>query len=385
RGFNSIYTTKILLVVDGRSVYNSTSSSVFWDQELVPLEDIERIEVIRGPGGTVWGANAVNGIINIITMSANATQGGLLHAGTGSEQSVDGLLQYGGRIGRKGAYRMYGRYFNVESAQDGDGDSANDGWHGAQGGFRSDWDLSARDHLNLQGDFLNSTAGQMVTTVVTNALPLQGTFGDRVVNTTGNVLGRWTHALKNGSDMSVQAFYDVNHRAARGQMDQSHQTTALDFQHHVAVGSRNDVVWGLGYRYDTSHFRPAYAIEVFPARGKTSLFSTFVQDEIKLTNSLSVTVGSKFEHNDFTGFEYEPSAQLVWAATDRQTLWASAARAIRQPSWIDFGLVNSLAILPTQGGGFGVLTLLGSPTVKAEQLRDYEAGYRTQLSKRVSL
>jgi iron complex outermembrane recepter protein len=385
RGFSKIYANKVLLLIDGRSIYNNTSSSVFWDQEIIPLEDIDRIEIIRGPGGTIWGANAVNGVINIITLRAKETQGVLLRTGTGSEQSLDGLVQYGGTAGSRGNYRAYGRYFNAESAQDANGDSAHDGWHGSSGGFRSDWNLSRRDSLTVQGDVLDTEAGQTITAVVADALPLEGTFADRMTNTTANLLGRWDHILSSGSDTSLQVFYDYNHRAAHGQIDELHKTVGLDFQDHVAIGTRNDVVWGLGDRVEFNTLLPGLAVQILPSKSTNSLYSTFIQDEVTLTESLSLILGSKFEHNDFTGFEYEPSAQLVWNASDRQTVWASAARAIRQPAIVDFGLFRDAAIVPLAGPVFGVVTLLGNPNVKAEQLLDYEAGYRSQLHPRLSV
>jgi iron complex outermembrane recepter protein len=385
RGFNGIFANKALVLIDGRTVYLDSSSNVFWDQQDVPLEDIDHIEVIRGPGGTVWGANAVNGVINIITKNAKATQGGLVTAGTGSEETAEGLVQYGGKIGSKGAYRAFGRYFNVNNALASGGQKAADGWHGSHGGFRSDWDLSPRDSLTLQGDLFRAGAGQTITTVFSNALPLQGTLNDPISDAAGNILGRWNRILKNGSDTSLQVFYDFNHRTDPAKVDETHHKADLDFNHHIALGSRNDVVWGLGYRFEADDIRPGYALQFLPPRSNRSLFSAFIQDEIKLADSVSLTLGSKFEHNALTGFEYEPSAQLVWTPSGRHTVWASAARAIRQPSLVDVGLRLDLAIVPQFNGSFGVPTLLGDPNVQAEQLRDYEAGYRAQLSRRLSL
>jgi len=384
RGFNNVFADKVLVLIEGRTVYLDSGSNVFWDQLDVPLEDIDHIEVIRGPGGTVWGANAVNGVINIITQNTKSTQGGLVTAGTGSEET-GGLAQYGGKIGSRGAYRVFGRYFNINSALAPSGQNAADGYHGEHGGFRSDWDLSPRDSLTVQGDVCGSEAGQTVTTVFSNALPLHGTLNDPITNATGNILGRWNRTWTNGSDTSLQVFYDFDHRAAQGQVDETHHKIDLDFNHHIALGPRNDVVWGLGYRFEADDIRPGYAIQFLPPRSNRSLFSTFLQDEIKLANSVSLTLGSKFEHNALTGFEYSPSAQLVWTPSARHTVWASAARAIRQPSLVDVGLQLALAVVPLSGGAFAVPFLFGNPDMKAEQLRDYEAGYRSQLTRRLSL
>jgi len=385
RGFNSIYANKVLVVVDGRTVYIDSNSNVFWDQQDVPLEDIDHIEVIRGPGGTVWGGHAVNGVINVITKNSKATQGGLVTASTGSEETAEGLVQYGGKIGSKGAYRAFGRYFNVENSRAAGGQDAADGWHGSHGGFRSDWDLSPKDNLTVQGDLFRAGEGQTVTTVFSNALPLHGTLNDPISNATSNILGRWNHTLTNGSDTSLLVVYDFNHRTAAGQVDETHHKAELDLSHHVALGYRNNVVWGLGYRFEADDIRPGYAMQILPPRSSRSLFSAFIQDEIKLADSVALTLGSKFEHNAFTGFEYEPSVQLVWTPSDRHTLWASAARAVRQPALVDSGLQADLAIVPLSNGSFGVRTLLGDPNVQTDQLRDYEAGYRSQLNRRLSL
>ena len=385
RGFNMVFANKVLVLIDGRSVYLNVGSNVFWDDHDVPLEDIDHIEVIRGPGGTVWGANAVNGVINIITKNAKATQGGLVTAGTGSETTADGLVQYGGKIGTKGAYRAFGRYFNVNNALAPGGQNAADGWHASHGGFRSDWDPGPRDALTVQGDLLETAGGQTVTTVFSNALPLQGTVNERQKNTAGNILGHWGHTFANGSDTSLQISYDVDRRHSQFEVSAARDMTDVDFSHHVALGSRNDMVWGLGYRFESDNLLQGFATRILPLHSAHNLSSAFFQDEIKIANSVSFTLGSKFEHNSFTGFEYEPSAQLVWTPSDSHTVWASAARAIRQPSLVDFGLQLDLAVVPFPNGSFAVPTLLGNPKTRDEQLRDYEAGYRAQLSRRVSL
>jgi iron complex outermembrane receptor protein len=383
RGFSDQHANKVLVLIDGRTVYSPSFSGVFWDMEDVPLEDIERIEIIRGPGGTVWGANAVNGVINIITKSAAATQGGLISAGTGSEDHADTLAQYGGQIDQNGDYRVFGRYFDTGSSVFPNGRGAADGWSGGHAGFRSDWTLSDRDTLTVQGDFLKTDESQTITTLFSNALPLAKTFNDPLTATAGNILARWNHTLANGSQMSLQVYDDYSRHLDQGFVD-SQNTVDLDFQHHVALGSRNDVVWGLGSRVIDSQYGNGYDFTIVPNRRLDRLFSAFLQDEVKLTDSLSLTIGSKFEHNDFTGFEFEPSAQLVWTPTEKQSVWMSASRAIREPSSLDAGLQDDAASVPT-GPTFAVVRVLGNPNLKAEELRDLEAGYRAQVKKRVSL
>ena len=382
RGFNYRYSTKVLVLIDGRTVYNPGFSGVFWDQQDVPLEDIDRIEVIRGPGGTVWGANAVNGVINIITRKATDTQGGLASVGTGTEDSARGLVQYGGKLG-KGAYRAFGNYFNIASGQLANGADSGDGWHGIHGGFRSDWSLSPQDTLTVQGDLFGSSEGQAVTTLFSDQLPASHTLANKVAVGSGNILGRWGHTFSNGSETTLQVYFDRVGRLDQGSTD-TLNTGDADFQYHFQVGSRHDVLAGAGYRLTDHNITPGYEISFGTGYRRDSLYSTFLQDQIQLTNSLALTVGSKFEHNAYTGFEFEPSAQLVWTPSVRQTVWASAARSIRQPSWFDAESKLNAATFPLQGGGFGLVQLNGNPNTQAETLLDFEAGYRIQASKQLS-
>jgi iron complex outermembrane receptor protein len=383
RGFNYRYSDKVLVLVDGRSVYNPANSGVYWDQQDVPLEDIERIEVIRGPGGTVWGANAVNGVINIITRSSQDTQGGLITVGTGSEESAGGLVQYGGKAGKKGYYRVFGRYFKVENSTAAGGGDAADGYHGSHAGMRSDWTLSSHDTMTVQADLFGTSEGQTLTTLFSNQLPGFRTFNDKVRMGSGNILGRWEHKFSNGSETTVQGYYD---RVRRWDQAMNVLNTGdVDFQYHFKAGSRHDIVAGAGYRLIDQTYRNGYEMAFGNGHRRDSLVNTFIQDEVKLTPSVSLTLGSKVEHNAYTGTEFAPSAQLVWSPSARQTVWASAARAIRQPSWFDAEARLDLTTLPLDGGGFAVLQLLGSHNVEEEELLDFEAGYRTQVSKRLSL
>jgi len=384
RGFNDSFADKVLVLIDGRSVYNPISSGVSWDQQDVALEDIERIEVIRGPGGTVWGANAMNGVINIITKNTKDTQGGIIVAGGGSETVADGLAQYGGAVGSGGTYRVFAKAFDINSSTLPSGGSAHDGWRSVHGGFRSDWVLSPRDTLTVQGDFQEGREGQNLTAVISNPLPLEETFTDRFGTSAGNVLARWNHTLVSGSEMSLQIYDDHSSTFGLGGRDRQN-TVDLDFQHHLKLGSRQDLVWGLGLRVADLYLGPGYGLIDVPASRTDVLLSTFFQDQVKITGALSFTFGSKFEHNDYTGFELEPSAQLVWSPTARQSVWLSAARAVRQPDAVDASIRDEVATFPTGPGSYGVVEAVGNPSQKAESLNDFEAGYRVQATARFSV
>ena len=384
RGFNNVYANKVLVLIDGRSVYHPAFSGVLWFAQDVPLEDIERIEVIRGPGGTVWGANAMNGVINIITKNAEDTPGGLLTAGGGTDLQGDGLLQYGGKAGAKGDYRVFGSYSNQGKSDAADSDPPADARRLAQAGFRSDWRLSARDLLTVEGDYRKVDGGETLTGVLPQTLSALGTYAQSLGDQGGNVLARWTHTFAKGSDISLLAYFDKSDAFANGGHDFA-SIGNMDFQHHLSAGSRNDVVWGVSYRADANRFAGNNLVTLHPLARTDSLYSAFLQDEITISKTVALTVGAKFEHNAYTGYENEPSAQLVWAPNSRNTLWVSAAKAIRQPSAIDNGLEAVSAVVPLPQGSFGLVTVFGNPRTKVEQLRDFETGYRAQINHRLSL
>jgi iron complex outermembrane receptor protein len=384
RGFTDRYGDKVLVMIDGRSVYTPTSSGVNWDQQDVVLEDIERIEVIRGPGGTVWGANAVNGVINITTFRASASKGGLVTATAGSQRTAQSVAQYEGDLGGKGAYRVFGSYSNVGNSPSPEGEQFVDGWHKMHGGFRSDLNLSSQDTLTVQGDLFRSRESQTLDTLYSANLPLEEVIDDRIIVNSEDVLARWTHALSNGSSIIFQSYYDRYNRLDAG-LGEIRNTFDADLQYHFKAGSRHDLVAGLGYRITGDTTTPGYAKSYSPAGRTDNLFSTFIQDEIKVTNALSLTVGSKFEHNAYTGFEYEPSAQLALALSSRQTVWASISRAIRQPAQADVALQHDVAVFPVDPGGFGVSKIVGTTGRKAERLHDFEVGYRSQINRRLSV
>jgi iron complex outermembrane receptor protein len=389
RGFNDRYADKILVLIDSRAVYMPSFSGVYWDQIDVPLEDIERIEIIRGPGGAVWGANAMNGVINIITTHSKATQGGLIAANAGMTDKAGstqgaGLAQYGGKAGNLGFWRAFGGYSNTDSSRSQSGASASDGWHAFHGGFRTDLETSPRDSVMVQGDLYQTAEGQELTTVLQNELPTIATFHDPIAVHSGDLQARWAHTLQNGSEMTLNIYYNHVNRVDE-MITEDTDTFDIDFQHHFTLNSRNDVVWGIGYRITGDSMTNGYDTVWSPPQRTSSLYSGFVQDEIKLAESLRFTLGTKLENNGYSGFEYEPSARLAWVPTASQTLWLSGSQAIRQPDRQDVDLQYQIGIVPAAGNSFGVIEYINNGGILAEQLRDFEGGYRKQINKRLSL
>jgi len=383
RGFNSRYSNKVLVLIDGRAVYTPSFSGVLWDHLNMPLEDIERIEVIRGPGATVWGANAVNGVISIITKSSKETKGGLVTAAGGSQLHALGELQYGGGAGKNGSYRVFAKYFDVGNSA-GTSAPANDHWRRIHTGFRSDWDVTNRDSIMVQGSLFSNRENETVRPGFTST-PFDTLTNENLDAAGGDILARWNHTLLGGSQTSIQAYYDTYRRTEYG-VPESLRTFDLDFQHHLAAGNRNDLVWGLGYRLNTSSLSPGYLISFTPPSRTDNLFSAFLQDEIRLSDAFSLTVGWKLEHNAYTGVENEPSARIAWNSPGSpRTVWGAVSKAIRQPSRGDADIQTPLATIPLDPNTIQVLRLFGNPNIEAEKVRDYELGYRSELTKRLSL
>jgi iron complex outermembrane receptor protein len=383
RGFNGRWSNKLLVLMDGRSVYSPMFSGVYWDVQDTFLEDVERIEVIRGPGGTMWGANAVNGVINVITRHARDTQGGLLTAGGGSQELGFGGARYGGKTG-KAYYRGYAKFFQRNRLTNASGAPGGDDWNALRGGFRMDWEPSERDAVTVQGDLYQNHAGGTVATFSLRP-PFSGTSGYRAAASGGNVLARWKRVLSERSETVVQIFFD-RARNPGASYSEAVDTYDLEFQHRLKLGSRHDMQWGLGGRFISDDMRSDATQKWVPASRKQPLFSAFWQDEIALVeNRLSLTLGSKGEHNVYTGFEFEPSARLAWTPNARSTVWASLARAVRTPARIQRDARVDIATFPGAGGSVSVLSLFGSSGFGSEKLRAHELGYRFQPVKRISL
>ncbi len=350
RGFNSFEASnKLLVLVDGRSIYTPLYSGVFWDQHDVPLQDIERIEVISGPGGTLWGANAVNGVINIITRSARDTQGFSADAFLGSvDNRLD--LRYGAALGDNGAVRLFATGFERDEMLRASGEGAADGWNGAQIGFRADWG-TVRSGFMLEG------------AVFQNAIDAGGSHEG------GHLLGRWRQLMADGSSIEAQAYYSSADRetaftGAAGVSD-ALATTDVSVQHNFRFGQAHQIVWGAGYRRSESEFNNTLNPFTFLQPQRTLQSSNvFVQDEIALRPDLSLTLGVKLEDHTFTDLEYMPNARIAWRPNDRVMWWAAVSRAVRTPSRIDYELQFPGVIIPG--------------TFISEELTAYELGYRAQ-------
>jgi iron complex outermembrane recepter protein len=379
RGFVTT-ANKILVLIDGRSVYTPLFAGVFWDVQNTLLEDIDRIEVIRGPGGTLWGANAVNGVINIITKSTKETQGWLVTAGGGTEERGFGGVRYGGKLGENARYRFYAKYFNRDDMLLPDGTDATDAWQIGQGGFRVDWDASHNNSLTFQGDLYGGEAGGQETFSLTPPFltTTEASLGG------GNVLGRWTHHFSDVSDVQLQVYYDRTERRIPLFFAEDRDTFDVDVQHRFPWGSRQDILWGFGYRYTKDKVGDSFSLSIVPDRRATDLLSLFVQDEITLLpNRLRLTLGSKFEHNDFSGFEVQPNVRLAWTPSAQQTVWAAVSRAVRTPTRLEHDI--GLNVVATPSVPVTVLSVFPNRDFVAEEMLAYELGYRIQPHPRLSL
>ncbi len=389
RGFNGRFANKLLVLVDGRSIYSPSFSGVYWEMQDVMLEDVERIEVIRGPGATIWGANAVNGVINIITRHAADTQGGLAVLGGGSEERGFASGRYGARLGEGTYGRIYAKTFKRDEFVNPDGGNAGDDWKAMRGGFRLDSQLGVQDGLTVQGEIHSGDINKRVALAAVTP-PFIQQVEDSASIAGGNILARWEHTSSAVSSWSLQAYYD---RFERDEviLSEERDTFDLDLTHRLVLYNGHEIVWGLVYRYTQDDFTPTRTIGVVPASRSDHLFSVFVQDELELVqDSLWLTLGSKFEHNDYTGFEVQPSVRLAWTLDPRNKLWTSVSRAVRTPSRGDHDLRIANLVLPPFSANNPtpfplVPSAVGNPDMESEEVIAYEVGYRVAPSGELSL
>ena len=385
RGFGGRFANKLLVLMDGRTVYTPAFAGTYWEMQDLMLEDIERIEVIRGPGATLWGANAVNGIINIITRHSDNTREGVTSASLGSGERSLGY-RHGGAIGSDGAYRVYAKTTHADALQDSAGLDLDDGFARHQAGFRADWLGDQRNQFSLHGHVQHLRQGQTLEVpLLSPPAASTGWLHETVKTDSASLVGRWQHSLAVDSEISLQVYFDHYDRDELA-FGETRNTFDLDFQHQFAWGELHQLIWGLGYRrsHDDFDSDPALAMAAMQSKTLTTL-STFVQDEIELANDrLWLTLGTKLEHNSYTGNEWQPSARLLWAPSGHHSLWASVSRAVRTPSRGETGMAINYELLPVGSpsnptGPFPVLTQqrenLG---MDAEKLTAFEVGARWQ-------
>lgn len=363
RGFNGVLANKLLVLIDGRVVYTPMYAGVFWDVQNLLLEDVDHIEVISGPGGTLWGANAVNGVINIITKSAAKTQGLFAEAAIGTELRSLGSLRYGGKLSDNLSYRVYGTAFKRGNTIFEDSVEANDNWKMAQGGLRLDWDATEKDVVTFQTNVYNGRPDP---------------DGGKPVEASGsNATARWNRTLSEKSGFQFQAYYDQTWRDFRNNFTEKLKTYDAEGQHRLQIGRAQELVYGLGFRLMEHAVENLEGFAFRPANKSLYLYSAFLQDDITLIRErLRLTAGIKVEHHTYSGFQYQPNMRLSLTPATEQTVWASVSRAIRNPARIDREFYLDLAP--------GIPFIVGSDS-KPEEVIAYELGWRTQPLKNLSL
>jgi iron complex outermembrane recepter protein len=383
RGYNDVYSSKLLVLVDGRTIYSPTFAGVFWDAQDLPLDDVDRIEVVRGPGGTLWGANAVNGVINIITKSAADTRGGLVSGSAGTRGTRALTLRYGGSLSPNASYRVYLNADGDDGVVTPSGGSAGDSSSQVRGGFRLDWDLTPSDSLTAEGDIYGQRSRARLTLPSLIAPPTPVSVSEH--DSGGDALISWRRRLSATSDLSVQAFFD---RAVTGEYTGrfSVDTADIEARQHLVWRERHDIVWGLGYRHVdySSVSNPILILD--PSSGSTDTFNLFAQDAIRLSPDLRLIAGLKLEHNSFTGVEYEPNLRIAWTPGPGRTVWAAVSRAVRVPSIGETFLRLNVAGFPAAPPATPpiLVAIVGAPDLKAEREIAFEAGFRAALSPRLT-
>jgi iron complex outermembrane recepter protein len=358
RGFASLAANKLQVMQDGRSLYSPLFSGVFWDAYGTMIEDIDRIEVIRGPGATMWGANAVNGVINILSKDARDTQGSLVTAGGGSEERLFGAVRYGGRASSTTHYRVYARFHDRDAMALPNGQDATATPFESQAGFRVD----ARprgNHVTVQGDYFQNES--------------EAANREEAANRSINLLNRWTRSLGGDSELQLQAYFDRFERTVPHQMGERRNTFDLDAQYRARFGAAHDFVTGFNYRFSTDQTDAGGTTQFIPRGRAIALVGAFVQDEITLVpHQLALVLGSKFQWDSLDGFEPQPNIRMVWTPGERQTLWAAASHAVRMPTRID----EDLRFIPNPANG--IVAFRGNPDFEPEKLNAFEIGYRVR-------
>ena len=389
RGFNYIFANKLLVLIDGRTVYSPLFSGVNWDVQDTMLEDIARIEVIRGPGAALWGANAVNGVINIITKHAADTQGGLLSTGFGSEEKAFGSYRYGGEFGDDGYYRAFVKSFSRDGLANADGSDANDDWQINRAGLRADWRTSNGSEVSLQGEIYEGTTSPTLKVFNDDTKEQELLTNQSRDQKGGHLIGNYKRYLNDGSHIAVKGYYD-RYENYDYRVTEKRDVADLEFQHQMLPWGNHDIIWGLGYRFTHYNLTDMNHVSTGDPDRTDQLYSAFIQDHISLTPQWALTLSSRFEHNDFTGFEVQPNASLTWKISDQQTLWFKAASAVKTPSISETSVTSrGIAFIREEDSPVpgtkkpDLLAITGNEHLESENLFALEVGYREQFNNRL--
>jgi len=371
RGFNGFAANKLLVLVDGRAIYMSALGGVLWDQQLVPVENIQRIEVVRGPGATLWGANAVNGVINIVTKHSVDTLGASVTAQADTQGGDRTFAQVGAQVGSSTTLRVYATDHDLSDHLEGQGGLINDYATGAQGGFRLDADPSPVDAITLQGDvqagYNKLWAASATTTLPANAII--SSLPDSYTFSGANVIGRWTRTTSDTSGFSLQMDWDQVSRELLGFYAEVDQFN-VDFSDHFNLNSRNAIIWGANYNLTSTISTGTSDIFFTPNDRVDNLFGAYLEDDIvAVPDRLTVSVGAKLEHNDYSGFEFEPSIRALWRGGPTWSVWGAISRAVRTPSQFEADLTYLTGIAEVKPGN----------DLTSEKMTAYEIGWRDQI------
>ena len=394
RGFNDRFANKLLVLMDGRTLYTPLFSGVFWDEQDTILDDIDRIEVIRGPGASLWGANAVNGVINIVNKNAKQTQGFLGSVVAGDEESK-ATLRYGGLINQKTAYRFYIKAKEVDSLKKLHNGSTHDDWRMLKWGFRLDKDLNSNKTFTLISDMFSITAGALY-----EKQSLTAPYGKFEItdgyNFGANIIGKLKKNTPN-NNWYIQAYYDTSRATGYPLLNWKLNTFDIEFQQNFLPFSSHEITWGLGYRLYLTEVKKSASYEYKPSNKNIYILNSFFQDEISLIrNKVSLILGSKFEYHDITGLEIQPSLRILWKINQDNIFWASISRATRTPSIGEKDAIIQM-IVPPSYAGFRFpfssmlpptpihLILEGNDNLDSEKLIAFELGYRKEIANKISL
>lgn len=394
RGFNGRWSNKLLVLMDGRTLYTPTFSGVYWDAQDTNIDDIERIEVIKGPGASVWGANAVNGVINIITKQSQDTLGGYINLVVGNEQ-LSSTMRFGSAIGANGRFRIFAKATDNNATDLFSGGENHDAWDTQRVGFRSDWTLSKADELTIQGDSYKADAEQLsgwLEDVHSSTIYIK----ENAQRSGYNTLFRWRHTNEDNSSFELQGYMDNSKRESMALIEDV-RIYDIEFQHRFNLTNSQELTWGANYRQVKDELIGSFIVSFNPNSREIDLYGAFIQDEITLNEEVIVTLGSKLEHNDYTGYEILPSARFLWAYNDTSSFWGAYSRSVRTPARANIDIqINAATISspyidfdgpfgPLNAGDPALISIVGSPDVDSEVLYALEGGYKGIISDGLSI